>query len=269
MRIAFVSDIHGNLPALQAVVADIARRGVDRVINLGDSLSGPLLPEETAQFLMAQDWLHLGGNHERQLLDRPVDRMSAAPGRSQASSHRSPQGEGIPMDPTDAHARARLSPQALHWIAAQRPVHRLDDEVLLCHGSPRSDLEYFLETVAPEGLHLASADEIAQRRGDTPARLIACGHSHLPRALRAPDGCLMLNPGSVGLPGYDDDHPHLHWVDNGSPDARYAIAERSTDGLWSAELHAVPYDHGAMAALARRHGREDWAVPLATGYALR
>ncbi|MBA4263191.1 MAG: YfcE family phosphodiesterase, partial [Comamonadaceae bacterium] len=53
MRIAFVSDIHGNLPALQAVLAHIARHGVDRIINLGDSLSGPLLPEETAQFLMA------------------------------------------------------------------------------------------------------------------------------------------------------------------------------------------------------------------------
>ena len=78
MRIAFVSDIHGNLPALQAVVAHIARRGVDRVINLGDSLSGPLLPQETAQFLMAQDWLHIGGNHERQLLDRPIGRMGAS-----------------------------------------------------------------------------------------------------------------------------------------------------------------------------------------------
>lgn len=247
MRIAFVSDIHGNLPALQAVVADIARRGVDQIINLGDSLSGPLLPEETARVLMAQDWLHLAGNHERQLLDRPVDRMG----------------------PTDAHARARLSPQALDWIAMQRPTHRLDDEVFLCHGSPRSDLEYFLETVTSEGLRLATTDEIAQRRGVTPARLIACGHSHLPRALRAPDGCLLLNPGSVGLPGYDDDHPLQHWVDNGSPDARYAITERCGDGVWHAELHAVPYAHGAMAALARQHGREDWAAPLTTGYALR
>lgn len=247
MRIAFVSDIHGNLPALQAVVADVARRGVDRVINLGDSLSGPLQAEETARFLMVQDWLHLAGNHERQLLDRPVERMSAS----------------------DAFARSQLSPASLAWIAAQRPVHRLDDEVVLCHGTPRSDLEYLLETVTPHGIHLATAEEISDRRGDTPARLIACGHSHLPRALRAPDGCLLLNPGSVGLPGYDDDHPFLHWVDNGSPDARYAIAERGNDGLWQAELRAVPYDPTSMAALARRNGREDWAAPLTTGYALR
>lgn len=49
MRIAFVSDTHGNLTALEAVAADITRRGADRVVNLGDNLSGPLLPRETAQ----------------------------------------------------------------------------------------------------------------------------------------------------------------------------------------------------------------------------
>jgi len=52
MRIAVISDIHGNLPALKAFVRDIKRRGVDAVVNLGDSLSGPLLPLETAQFLI-------------------------------------------------------------------------------------------------------------------------------------------------------------------------------------------------------------------------
>ena len=169
----------------------------------------------------------------------------------------------------DAHARTRLSAQALEWIATQRPTHRLDDEVFVCHGSPRSDLEYFLETVTAQGIRLATAEEIAERRGHTPARLIACGHSHLPRALRAPDGCLLLNPGSVGLPGYEDDHGFPHRVENGSPDARYAIAERGIDGLWQAELHAVAYDHAPVVVLARQNGREDWAAPLATGYVLR
>lgn len=247
MRIAFVSDIHGNLPALLAVQADIARRGVDRVINLGDSLSGPLLPQATANHLRAQDWLHLAGNHERQVLTQAPSRMG----------------------PSDAYARARLDDATLQWMAGQRPTHRLSDEVFLCHGTPRSDLEYFLETVTPDGVRLATAAEIAERRGDTPAGLIACGHTHTPRALRAADGCLLLNPGSVGLPGYDDDHPHRHYVDNGSPDARYAIAERLADGTWRAELLAVPYDHAPMAALAHQNGREDWAAALTTGYALR
>ncbi|MDM7463379.1 MAG: metallophosphoesterase family protein, partial [Tepidimonas taiwanensis] len=50
--IAFVSDIHGNLPALQAVAADIARQGVQVVVNLGDAFSGPLLAAETARWLI-------------------------------------------------------------------------------------------------------------------------------------------------------------------------------------------------------------------------
>ena len=53
MRIALVSDIHGNLAALEAVAADIRRRGVDRVANLGDNVSDPLWPQETAHYLMA------------------------------------------------------------------------------------------------------------------------------------------------------------------------------------------------------------------------
>ena len=68
MRLALVSDIHGNLAALEAVAADIRRRGADSVVNLGDNLSGPLLPLETAHFLMASGWLSLAGYHERQLL---------------------------------------------------------------------------------------------------------------------------------------------------------------------------------------------------------
>jgi len=75
MRLAVLSDIHGNLPALEAVTRDFVRRGVDTVINLGDSLSGPLQPRETADFLLAQDWIHLAGNHERQVL-------ACGPGRS-------------------------------------------------------------------------------------------------------------------------------------------------------------------------------------------
>ena len=68
MRSALVSDIHGKLPALEAVLKDIDRRGVDAALNLGDSLSGLLLPLETAHYLMARDWVHLAGNHERQVL---------------------------------------------------------------------------------------------------------------------------------------------------------------------------------------------------------
>ena len=78
MRIAFVSDIHGNLTALDAVIADIERRGVDEVVNLGDTVSGPLLPLETARRLHPLPWLHVAGNHERQVLRLPLGRQNAS-----------------------------------------------------------------------------------------------------------------------------------------------------------------------------------------------
>jgi hypothetical protein len=61
MRIAIVADIHGNLPALEAVLADIEHRTVDRTINLGDCVSGPLWPREVCDLLMARDDLTLRG----------------------------------------------------------------------------------------------------------------------------------------------------------------------------------------------------------------
>ena len=243
MRIALVSDIHGNLPALQAVVADIARRGVTQVANLGDSLSGPLLPLETARFLMARDWVQLAGNHERQIL-HPHQRTAS-----------------------DAYAYGQLGAEELAWLATLKPQARLSAEVLLCHGTPRSDHEYFLETVESTHVRLASPAEIDERMAGAQAAFIACGHSHVQRAMRAASGCLIVNPGSVGLQAYDDDHVHFHVMQNGSPDARYAIVEQGENG-WTAALIAVPYDWRPMAALAERNGRPEWAHAIATGYAM-
>ena len=83
MKLAVVSDIHGNLGALHAVLEDIARESVDGIVNLGDILSGPLQPAETADFLMTQSFVTIRGNHERQLLaliDGPRERID--PGTS-------------------------------------------------------------------------------------------------------------------------------------------------------------------------------------------
>ena len=69
MPIAVISDIHGNLPALQAVASDLRSRGVRKVLNLGDHLSGPLWPRETLAFLRRMDWTHIRGNHDRNLVE--------------------------------------------------------------------------------------------------------------------------------------------------------------------------------------------------------
>lgn len=243
MRIALLSDIHGNLPALQAVLSDASRREVDHIVNLGDSLSGPLLPAETAEFLMQQPWIQLAGNHERQLL------------------HFNP----LTGAESDRYALSQLTPRMLEWLAGLPPTARLDDEILLCHGTPHSDLIYFLETVEAQRVRVASIAEIEQRRGQAPARVICCGHSHVPRALKASDGTLIVNPGSVGLQAYDDDHPFPHQIENGSPDARYAIIERH-NGTWFAALHTVPYAFQDVADLALANGFPDWAVALRSGY---
>ncbi len=75
---------------------------------------------------------------------------------------------------------------------------------------------------------------------------------------------LLLNPGSVGLQAYGDDHPVAHTVENGSPDARYAIAESTAQG-WRVEHFTVPYDQESMAVLAGQRGRPEWAHALRTG----
>ena len=68
MRIAVLADIHGNLRALEAVLADLPRRGADLVVNLGDCFSGPLQPAEVADWLMAFGWPTGLGNQDRSLV---------------------------------------------------------------------------------------------------------------------------------------------------------------------------------------------------------
>ncbi|MDR3427020.1 MULTISPECIES: metallophosphoesterase family protein [Silvimonas] len=243
MRFALVSDIHGNLPALEAVLIDAHSRGVGTIVNLGDSLSGPLWPRETAEFLMRQRWIQLAGNHERQLLDFDPVKRSAS----------------------DIYAHSQLTPEILAWLHKLPGTAWLGPAVFLCHGTPTSDLTYFLETVEPDGIRLASAEEIEERLGDIDADLIACGHTHYPRIVSTRTGKLIVNPGSVGLPAYDDAHPWPHAIENGSPHARYAICEQC-DGNWHAELLAVPYDFLSSAQAAAARGFADWERALTTGY---
>jgi putative phosphoesterase len=243
MRIALIADIHGNLPALEAVLADLAGRDVDRVVTLGDHLSGPLLPRETAVLLMAQPWVQIAGNHERQLLS--FDPATAGP--------------------SDRHAYKCLTQEQLDWVAGLPPTAHIDGEVLLCHGSPRNDAEYLLDSVEAGRAGLATAAEIDQRLSGVTAAVVVCGHSHVPRVVRTATGQLLVNPGSVGLPAFDDLNPSYHVVETGSPDARYAMLERRSS-TWSVSLLTVPYDFEPMAKLADRNGRPEWAYALRTGY---
>jgi diadenosine tetraphosphatase ApaH/serine/threonine PP2A family protein phosphatase len=142
----------------------------------------------------------------------------------------------------------------------------LGDEVALCHGSPKDDAAYWLDHVLDDGS--IAARPVAQIETDAvgvAASLILCAHTHIPRVVRLTDGRLVVNPGSVGCPGYDGRQPVYHKVETGTPDACYAILERTRSG-WTATFRYVPYDGMAMAELARKNGLPTWASALATGW---
>ena len=80
-----------------------------------------------------------------------------------------------------------------------------------------------------------------------------------------PDGTLIGNPGSVGLPAYDGLKPVPHVIETGSPHARYGIIEKS-NAEWNVESIAISYDHDRAAAQALRNNRTDWEIGLRTGY---
>jgi len=244
MRFAAIADIHGNALALEAVLADIEAAGIVDIVNLGDHFSGPLEAGRTADLLAARPMVSVAGNHDRYLL-------------AQAESD---------MHEWEADAYAQLSPAHLDWLRALPFSHVWRDAVFLCHATPADDNRYWLEAVTPEGvLHLRPRAEIEVLAEGIGQSLLLCGHSHIPRAVRLSDGRLIVNPGSVGCPAYDDVTPHYHKVEAATPLASYAVLEQTAAG-WQVEFRLVAYDHMAMARLAAANGRSDWAAALATGW---
>jgi predicted phosphodiesterase len=241
-RFAVLSDIHGNLSALNAVLADIGSQAVTETVNLGDHLQGPLDPVGTAERLISLGFPSIRGNCDRHLFEEGT---IVAPGSTLASN------------------RQALGPPHKHWLASMPQTLTLGD-VLLCHGTPWADDLYLLEEVTPEGARIKRTDEIAPILYGIAARLVLCGHSHQSRTIQMPNGTLVVNPGSVGLPAYTEESPYPHRMEAGSPHARYAIVTRSGDS-WQVEHRAVVYEWEAAALLAEQNGRPDWAAWLRTG----
>jgi predicted phosphodiesterase len=238
-RIAVLSDIHGNLPALQAVVADAHDRGCNVFANLGDIVSGPLWQRETADYLMALNWPTIAGNHERQVLTDLPERMGAS----------------------DAFARQECTNEQLKWLASLPSEMELGG-AWCTHARPGNDHEYLLETVEASGAREATVQEIVFRLAGRKDALLLDGHSHLQRLVDLPGNMRIANPGSVGLPAYSDNRPYPHVMESGSICAQYLVLEQGR-----ITFAQVAYDHEAAAARADANGRPDWAIALPTGKA--
>src|SRR4029077_10721149 len=129
MRFAAIADVHGNHLALAAVVDDIRARGIGDIVILGDMASGALDPRRTMDALMALDAVHVLGNHDRYLIDRPVESMGS----------------------WDRPAHAALDARPLDWLRTIPASLVFRERVYLCHATPASDEVYWLENVLPAG----------------------------------------------------------------------------------------------------------------------
>ena len=135
MTLAVIADTHGNLPALEAVLADIARRGVIDIIDLGDCASGPLWPRETCEVLMARGFPTVRGNHDRWVATFALPDLS----------------------PSDRYTYGELNDTQRRWLRDLPPTVKLEPDILAVHGVPNDDNRYLLEDIEQGRLVRASA----------------------------------------------------------------------------------------------------------------
>jgi predicted phosphodiesterase len=184
MSVAALYDIHGNLPALRAVLADVARAGVDTVVIGGDVASGPL-PAPTIDALMAlgEGVRYVRGNADREVVD------AYDQGRLDLDA------TADPAQRAAAFAASRIDRRQRDLLAEFAATVAVEVEglgpTLFCHGSPRSDTEIITTATADERLRGILAD--------TGHRIVVCGHTHRQFDRRI-NGWRMINAGSVGIP---------------------------------------------------------------------
>lgn len=235
MRVAVLSDLHGNPFALDAVLADLPA-GTDELVCLGDVAIGPF-PSEAIWRLRELGCPVAMGNWDAWILDG----VPALGG--EVGPRLSAQGEWC---------ASRLEREERDFIRGFRRTLELDLDGmhgLFFHGSPRS----FTELLLPD----VSRAELDRALGGVNADLFVAGHTHLQMLRRRPDS-LYANVGSVGLPFSEGPSGGSLRV---SPWAEYAVATVDERGL-TLEFRRVPYDVDEMLAAARSSG-----MPHATWWA--
>jgi predicted phosphodiesterase len=193
-RVAVLSDIHGVLPALEAVLAEPDVRSADLVALTGDLLAGPQ-PVETLELLtgLGDRALWIRGNADRELVELATDPATEIPW------------------PEARWAAAQLKPEHVELLAGLPLTAELEldglGRTLFCHATPRNDTEVVLVDSPIERWNQVYADLAPE------VRTVVCGHTHM-AFLRYVDRRLVVNPGSVGMP-YGAPGPHWALLDRG------------------------------------------------------
>lgn len=248
-RLAILADIHANVWALDAVLAHAKQRGITEFVNLGDVVYGPLKPRETYERLRKENIVAtVSGNQDREIWQATPEQLAA--------------------NPTLAYVVREMDQAAIRWLKELPTTTVVGGDILLCHGTPASDCTYFLEDVSSGRPVLHNEGAILQLLGEVRLPIVACGHTHIPRLVRLSTGQTIVNPGSVGLPAYDDDFPVPHAMETCAPHAAYAVLEKDPGG-WTFGFHYVEYDWNEAARYSRSLGLADWSYRLTSGRAKR
>ena len=239
MGIAALYDIHGNLPALDAVLADVTRAGVDRIVVGGDVLPGPMAREclERLQSLDVPTQF-IRGNGDRETLEESPDRPSRLPESARLQLR---------------WCRGQLDERQAAAVAAWPPHVRVEvpglGSLLFCHATPRNDEEVVTQLIPADVLL-----PIYDGAGD----VVVCGHTHI-QYDRMAGRTRVVNAGSVGMPF---EKPGAYWllIDTGRSEDR-----RLRNPI---ELRCTSYDLDAAADAVRRTSFPD-AEQFASIYVLQ
>jgi predicted phosphodiesterase len=238
VRLGLIADIHGNLPALDAVLAELGREGVDRVVCLGDISIGPQ-PVETLERVRSLDCPMILGNWDAWLVEGMPEL---------ANGHL-----GEVLGDLCAWAGERLSSEQRDLLLGFAPALELDlpdgEQLLAFHGSPRS-FEDAIFATTPD-------DELEEMLDGRQALVHVGGHTHFQLVRRLGES-VVVNPGSIGLPF----RRALPGVMEVAPWAEYGLLGFE-DGRVSIELRRAPFDLDALLTALRESGMphaEWWAA---------
>jgi putative phosphoesterase len=185
LRVAFLSDIHANLPALQNALADAERRGAGAFVVAGDVVGDGPHPVEVIGVLRERKIPAIRGNVDRKVLD--VDKTALLR-----------QLIGVAEQRQHAWTARQLGPTEREWLEALPAELSLEYggvSVRVVHGSPRGDTDYVYPSITGRGLR--------SKLGEDRPQVLVCGHSHIPFTRRI-TGVRVINCGSVGRPADGD-----------------------------------------------------------------